>query len=1160
MNHQKNNTNPPVNPLHEREQALFTLAAAKPIAERNAFLDRECGNDKALRQRLDALLAAHEESEGILVEPAPAKGTMKIEFADAPDETVGQKIGRYKILEKIGEGGCGVVYVAEQTEPVRRRVALKVIKLGMDTKQVVARFEAERQALAMMDHPNIAKVLDAGTTDTGRPYFVMELVRGIRITDYCDQNNLSTKERLDLFIKVCQAIQHAHQKGIIHRDIKPSNILVTLHDGVPVPKVIDFGIAKATEGRLTDATVYTQLHQFIGTPAYMSPEQAEMSGLDIDTRSDIYSLGVLLYELLTGKTPFDAQELMSQGIDEMRKTIREKDPVRPSTKLATLKGEELTTTAKRRSVDRSKLLHQLKGDLDWIVMKCLEKDRTRRYETANGLAVDIKRHLNNDTVVARPPSSAYRFQKMVRRNKLPFAAASAVFTALCLGIIAATWQSVRATRAKQEALAAQASESIQRQKAEANEQTALAARANETKLREQAQAEELAARQRAYASDMNLAEKALNGHNLGLALDLLDRQTNGPGQPDLRGWEWRYLWQQTRSDALFALCQEPSEISSLAISPDGQFLAVGAFRQGGLSVWDPRTRRELFRLADDEDALQAAFSPTEPLLAFAGVSSSGQQQVTLHLFNTAARRMIATLPLDRRCTGLAFSRDGKTLVTISFEGHLTVWRVSDGTQLASYPSRQAFAGYHSGFAASPDLRFAAYGIDGGRISVIDLHDDRELWSAAGTKNNTQYISALAFSPDGKILASGSGYSASEIRLWDIATGKQIGQLDGHGSWITSLVFWPDGKKLASSSGDQTVRIWDVPNGKCLDTLRGHRSEVWRLALLPDGRTLVSGAKDGAVSFWDTTVTHPHQRYITIPASNMADWHFSSDGQSVLILGNQGQLTQYGGENFQQSSLLLEVPADFYSDCFSKDGRFLAICCTNGLLQAWHTARGILLHQMTNNPGPVDVQRFLASGRGLITHSDGDSQLHQWDLATGREIQSWPAPADWNDNWDEIVLTPDERSCLVRSSILRNLTDGSQEQLLLDAPEPDASDFSPDGKLFAIGSGMGFARVWNTTAWKPVATLGNFLNGVHGVAFSPDGKRLAIASHDQEAVRLCDSESWQDVITLEGPGGIARAAFSPDGNTIAWGSRIAIVLWQAPSWDEINNAEAKDKSP
>ncbi|MCI0538130.1 MAG: serine/threonine protein kinase, partial [Verrucomicrobiales bacterium] len=317
-----------------KAEELFDRALQFEPAKRAAFLAEVCGNDVNLRRRVETLLLASATQSGFLPGNENAKSCASRRFEIALIEEPGLQIGRYKLLENVGEGGCGVVYVAEQTEPVRRRVALKVIKLGMDTKQVIARFEAERQALAMMDHPNIAKVLDAGTTEVGRPYFVMELVRGIRITDYCDQNNLSTKERLDLSIKVCHAIQHAHQKGIIHRDIKPSNILVTLHDGVPVPKVIDFGIAKATEGRLTDATVYTQLHQFIGTPAYMSPEQAEMSGLDIDTRSDIYSLGVLLYELLTGETPFDAKELMAAGIDAMRKTIREKEPVRPSTKLS----------------------------------------------------------------------------------------------------------------------------------------------------------------------------------------------------------------------------------------------------------------------------------------------------------------------------------------------------------------------------------------------------------------------------------------------------------------------------------------------------------------------------------------------------------------------------------------------------------------------------------------------------------------------------------------------------------------------------------------------------------------------------------------------------------------------------------------------------------
>src|SRR5689334_6660478 len=377
---------------------------------------------------------------GAVLEPGlPTASGPTVQAETLPAAEAHERIGRYKILQKLGEGGCGVVYMAEQTDPVRRRVALKVIKLGMDTRHVIARFEAERQALALMDHPNIAKVLDAGATETGRPYFVMELVKGIRTTDYCDQNHLSTAERLGLFTQVCHAIQHAHQKGIIHRDIKPSNILVTLHDGVPVPKVIDFGIAKATEHPLTEKTVFTAFGLFMGTPAYMSPEQAELSGLDIDTRSDIYALGVLLYELLTGRTPFDAKELLQAGLDEMRRRIREDEPMRPSTRLSTMLDADLTQVAQQRRSEPAKLTRFIRGDLDWIVMKCLEKDRARRYETANGLAMDLRRHLNNEPVVARPPSAAYRFQKLVRRNKLAVAAVSAVAVALLLGLGLSTW-------------------------------------------------------------------------------------------------------------------------------------------------------------------------------------------------------------------------------------------------------------------------------------------------------------------------------------------------------------------------------------------------------------------------------------------------------------------------------------------------------------------------------------------------------------------------------------------------------------------------------------------------------------------------------------------------------------------------------------------------
>ena len=1179
-----------------REELLFGLALTKPSAERSAFLDRECGNDKALRARIDALLSAHEQSEGVLAEAAPvAKATMKLEFADVPDESIGQKIGRYKILERVGEGGCGVVYVAEQTEPVRRRVALKVIKLGMDTKQVVARFDAERQALAMMDHPNIAKVLDAGTTDLGRPFFVMELVRGIRITDYCNQANLTTKERLDLFISVCHAIQHAHQKGIIHRDIKPSNILVTLHDGVPVPKVIDFGIAKATEGRLTDATVYTQLHQFIGTPAYMSPEQAEMSGLDIDTRSDIYSLGVLLYELLAGSTPFDGQELMASGIDAMRKTIREKEPVRPSTKLSqtlvaadvrrlksptsdTPSSEEEVRASSRRLLRTKETITQLKGDLDWIVMKCLEKDRTRRYETANGLAADLKRHLNNEPVVARPPSTAYRFQKAFRRNKLVFTAATAVAAALVLGIVVSVWQAARATRAKHDAVSARLDAESRRTEADNARKAETEQRVLAESSAAQAKENETHSRKLLYAADMNLAQQSLQMNNVGRARRLLDRHRPAPGEEDLRGWEWRYLWQQCRSDALATLATRSARGFSVSFSPDGTLLAAG-YLDGRIELWDVVRRVLLKVLETNGPNAHVAFSPRANLLAATGDG----RFIKLHDLSSGGDAILWQAP-GASVRDLSFSADGTRLLAFA--------RTAKGSSAVMFDTvtgrslnTNATAGItgHMGTARlSSDQRRLYLGHFDYRTrqvtaKCLDPETGKEFWS---TKIGEDYgLSAMALSPDDRVLVTGTGYEDPTIRVWDAQTGKLLAKLEGHTGWVCELAFSRDGLWLASAAADQSIRLWNTSDWTEAKVFRGHGNEVHAVTFSPDGRLLASGGKDGAIMLWDVAAQQSATEYRRLPAEVQFAAEVSLGNAVTFNFEEKVNMNLLRLDGISQSPVQLPV--------WYEDGSRLTFLPPN-LLGVYNRTNWLRICEVRDQTLKIladfGVGTNLAVGpnlarefglRGVALAFCPRQRLVAWGDSSGAvHIANVDQPAQRikiSSNLKDpaaIAFSPDGKLVALTGSLgqgleLRDTKNGKlllHSDLRLKLPH---TFFVDDGRGFVAicareDDGQGDLEAssqvvfWDLAHAETQPVLFPERGYLAGLAASLDGRWVSVCSQEGFIV-IYDARTRERNKVLYGHmQGVHGSGFSPDAKSLASGSggQEAVKLWHVETGQEL----------
>ncbi len=1017
---------------------------------------------------------------------------------------------------------------------MRRQVALKVIKLGMDTKSVVARFEAERQALALMDHPNIAKVFDAGATETGRPFFVMELVRGIRITDYCDQAQLSTEQRLDLFIKVCQAIQHAHQKGIIHRDIKPSNILITLYDGIPVPKVIDFGISKATEGRLTDHTIYTQLHQFIGTPAYMSPEQAEMSGLDIDTRSDIYSLGVLLYELLAGRTPFETKELMASGLDAMRKIIREEEPVRPSTRFATLPGAELTTTAKRRSTETAKLLHQLKGDLDWIVMKCLEKDRSRRYETASGLAADLKRHLENEPVVARPPSATYRFGKAFRRNKILYISSVAIATALLVGLILSGWSLARERKAL-------FNEQIQRREAEAQRKAAEASTAAERQ--ERTRAEGLS-----YASDMSAVAQALDVNNLGRGQELLNRNRPQGNQPDRRGWEWRHLWTRVQSDELTTLGSHLRGVDKVAFSPNGNLLASGSIDYK-VKFWNWKDQLPAGDLDITELVGAFAFSPDGQTLALCG------PKLGCLLWDVSAKRETGELKVPFENLGaVAFSPRGNLLAVTAVPMDIQLWN----------PRSKSFEATLSGhkrpvhaLAFSPDGQ-TLYSAGGEEVKIWDVAARREM---GAFKLPTRWVTSLHVSPDGSMLAITTGDTG--VRIWDIGVRQQIAQLTNHAADTYSAIFLPNGQ-LATAGGDQRIRFWDTNTWNELHLFKGHIDGIWSLALSPDGKNLASGGSDEMVKLWSTDIKATPLQHLSTSFTREDQplrVAFSPDGHWLsLISPNRIALsdnyTLQEVRSFPLDTEHMKAPGAFAASALGQDGHILYFGDNGGAIRTLDLNTGFEGRPLSGHKDAIVALALSRNGQRLVSGSR-DRTIQLQEIA-GRKPAVVLARGD---SHGPFCFSPDGQRLAYPADddgiLLWDLSTGAAPEVLKGHKGKIVGlDFSPDGKLLASASWDATAALWEVATRRRLASLRVQRDAANSVAFSRDGARLAAGSGAY--IKMWCVNDLQEVLTLRGFPNASSLTFLPgDEGLVACGFNY-VHRWPAPALKDILQLENRSQ--
>jgi serine/threonine protein kinase/WD40 repeat protein len=1071
-------------------KAIFLEALdCKGADELRRFLEQACGADPALRTRVEELLRAHRDAGAFLGGIDKQDATRDPPSGERP----GAVIGPYKLLQQIGEGGMGTVFMAEQTRPVQRKVALKLIKPGMDSRQVIARFEAERQALAMMDHVNIARVLDAGATEGGRPYFVMELVHGVPITRYCDDNRLTPRERLELFVPVCQAIQHAHQKGIIHRDLKPSNIMITLYDGKPVPKVIDFGVAKATEQKLTERTLFTQYGTMVGTFEYMSPEQAEMSALGVDTRSDIYSLGVLLYELLTGSTPLNPKRVREAAYAEVLRMIKEEEPPKPSTRLSD-SGPALATISAQRHTEPAKLATLVRGELDWIVMKTLEKDRNRRYESAGSLAADVQRYLNDEPVLAYPPSVGYRLRKYAGRNKARLlVAAGALVLLLVIGVGIPVTAILRQER--DVALTNQ-------QRAERAEEKARGALDELQKAQRELKIRSHLSQARAFRHSGGIGQRFKTQGELAGAARL-------DPSPELR--------QELRTEAIAALTLPDFEVAQ---EWDG-------FPEGTMS------------LAFDADFQHLA-------------RHSRTGSVTVCRLNDKGEEVIAQLPACGKPPyyRLWMSPDGRfvayghSYVEEGKAAGVCVWKL-DGPEpalLMDVPE-----GVHgSALAFRPNGKQLAIGHLDKSVSVYDLATGERTRQLASTVTAVH----LAFHPrDGRLALA---QRSAGVRLFDVDTGAELPALRHPPgvTWTYSVAWHPDGRRLAAGCNDRKIHLWDTETGtEVMPPWVGNAADGSLVAFNRDGDRLGSNDWSGLAQVWDVATG---RLLLAAPAFS---WHFSPTDllHGYGISGTKVKLWRLAAG--RELCVLRRRHADsverIHSPVVHADGRILA-AGSGDYDQCWLCFFDLRAGEELASVklAPVDSPICFHESVGWIT--SGPTGLLQWpagfDLARPNVLRVGP-PATVSPGLGSymargagasadggVLAVPDGRftTLIHRERPAKRLRLGPQHDVRVAA-------VSPDGRWVATCSFFSDGRskstcIWDADSGEQVHELP--LEGATVARFSPDGRWLA--TYNWSGTQLWEVGTWQPRRRFEGVTLFNPDIFSPKGRLVALGGVFGVV--------------------